>query len=174
MSRLAYSPEVTMLLHSNLIEGEGSMIALADAMRAWDFLTSQRRINHVVVQQLHTLLMSSQGLIRQLPAFDVGSYRTRPVWIGGRSAVNAVTIRPLLEQLFEKMNERRNLPVSDEARAGWAKQIHVEYEKVHPFIDGNGRTGRMLYNWHRLALGLPVHVIESDDASRNSYYDWFK
>lgn len=174
MSRLVYSPEVTMLHQSNLIEGEDSLIALADAMRAWDYLATERRMTHDTLKRLHFMLMDSQGLHSALMPSYVGEYRTRPVWVGGRPAVNAVTIRPLLDQLFEKMNERRHLPVSDEARAGYAQQIHVEYERVHPFMDGNGRTGRMLYNWHRLSLGLDIHIINSDAASRREYYDWFK
>lgn len=174
MSRLVYDPEVTMLLQSNLIEGEDNLLALSDAMRAWDFLSNQRRITHSVLKTLHRTLMDSQGLHHPLDPNDIGIYRNRPVYISGRAGVNPSLIRPMLESLFMKLNERRNLPVSDEARAGYAKIIHVQYEQIHPFMDGNGRTGRMLYNWHRLALQLPIEVIGSDLESRKNYYNWFK
>lgn len=59
-----------------------------------------------------------------------------------------------------------------EVDSAHAKLVHVEFEDLHPFPDGNGRTGRILYNWHRIQLGLPVHVIHEGDEQYD-YYQWF-
>lgn len=52
------------------------------------------------------------------------------------------------------------------------KHDHISYEQIHPFADGNGRTGRMFMNWQRLRSGLPILVIKA--RSRQTYYQWFK
>ncbi len=55
----------------------------------------------------------------------------------------------------------------------WSQQLHVSYEKIHPFVDGNGRTGRMFMNWWRLTNGLPLLIIHEGDEQYN-YYQWFQ
>lgn len=52
------------------------------------------------------------------------------------------------------------------------KNHHVEYEIIHPFVDGNGRTGRMFMNWERLKGGLPILVIHEGEEQQE-YYKWF-
>jgi Fic family protein len=52
------------------------------------------------------------------------------------------------------------------------KDHHIRYEHIHPFVDGNGRTGRMFMNWERLKAGLPLLVIK--ESKKYDYYDWFK
>jgi len=54
-----------------------------------------------------------------------------------------------------------------------SKQIHVAFEDIHPFVDGNGRVGRILYNIHRIKLGLPIHIIHEGEEQKE-YYKWFK
>jgi len=48
---------------------------------------------------------------------------------------------------------------------------HITFEKIHPFIDGNGRIGRIFMNWQRKKAGLPILVIK--EAEKQKYYDWF-
>jgi fido (protein-threonine AMPylation protein) len=52
------------------------------------------------------------------------------------------------------------------------KGTHALFEHLHPFVDGNGRVGRILYNIHRLNLGLPIHIIHVG-AEQREYYKWF-
>lgn len=50
--------------------------------------------------------------------------------------------------------------------------MHVDFEKIHPFEDGNGRVGRMLMNWQRVRAGLkPLCILASE---RDEYYKWFR
>ena len=50
-----------------------------------------------------------------------------------------------------------------------AAQLHTRFVKIHPFIDGNGRTGRLLLNFELMKSGFPPAVIRKED--RLAYYD---
>ena len=52
------------------------------------------------------------------------------------------------------------------------KKWHIMFEHIHPFEDGNGRTGRILMNIQRLKIGLPILIIY--EKHKFKYYDWFK
>ena len=50
-----------------------------------------------------------------------------------------------------------------------AEFCHVMFEKTHPFIDFNGRTGRILWNIHRHLLGLPIKIIHEGEEQMEYY-----
>ena len=52
------------------------------------------------------------------------------------------------------------------------RQGHIDFETIHPFEDGNGRTGRMLMSWQRKKAGLEPLLIRASE--RWEYYQWFK
>jgi Fic family protein len=52
------------------------------------------------------------------------------------------------------------------------KQWHINFEHIHPFEDGNGRTGRILMNIQRLKIGLPLLIIHTGQEQQD-YYKWF-
>ena len=53
------------------------------------------------------------------------------------------------------------------------KQWHIDFEYIHPFEDGNGRVGRLLYLIHTILLELPIHIIKND-TKYEKYYPWFR
>ena len=91
---------------------------------------------------------------------DSGVLRTQWVWIKGDSPVTADYVAPhhervpaALEDLVAFMNRRDIDPLAQAAIA------HAQFETIHPFTDGNGRTGRALISALLLARGVTRHVI---------------
>lgn len=153
----------SFLLESNAIEREYSYAAYAGALRAWNYLMTQDVLTMDVILKTHKILMKSR---KTIPDSEKGVLRTCPVYIGGREAMDYRQIggELLMGFCFETM---RAQPKPD-----W-KSLHVKYEKIHPFTDGNGRTGRMFMNWTRIKrCGLPIMIIH-EGWEQMDYYRWF-
>ncbi len=108
------------------------------------------------VVKLHTKLM--KGL---LPKHLLG-LRTDWVRVGGRVCPPPIALRPMLESWCKKVNAMQN-PTEDEV---W--QTHLAYESIHPFIDGNGRSGRLLWLWLRYKYGFGYKCIYN--ATKFDFY----
>ena len=98
---------------------------------------------------------------------DRGVYRRIPVRIMGaqHEPVQPYLIEPKMVQLLQEFNESTEHIVTKLAR------FHIEFEGIHPFIDGNGRTGRLLVNLELMKAGYPPIDIKFTD--RISYYNAF-
>ena len=79
--------------------------------------------------------------------------------------VQPYLIAPKMEQLLIAYQNSTEHIVTKMAR------LHIEFEAIHPFIDGNGRTGRLLINLELMKAGLPPIDIKFMD--RISYYNAF-
>ena len=148
---------IDFLKESNLIESVNDEDSLQQAIYAWNYLCEQKELTLGVVLKLHKILMLHQPLMPD----ERGYFRTVPVYIGGHEAMQHEFIRENLTILLEDMNY---------VPKDW-KNHHIVYEAIHPFVDGNGRTGRMFMNWERMKAGLKIKVIKYKD--RWSYYEWF-
>ena len=98
---------------------------------------------------------------------DRGVYRRVPVRIMGaqHEPVQPYLIQPRMEQLMASYAESAEHIVTKLAR------FHIEFEGIHPFIDGNGRTGRLLINLELMKAGYPPIDIKFTD--RLAYYNAF-
>lgn len=128
------------------------------------------------ILDLHSTLMA-----RSDTPHLAGELRRGPVWVGTPAVAGmgpigarfvpppAGEVRPLLDDLVEYINYSDHEPVLR------AAVVHAQFESIHPFPDGNGRTGRALIP---IALfsgedGDPLHLPISRAllANRNAYYD---
>lgn len=113
-----------------------------------------------VIKQIHFLVLADK---RE----DRGVYRRVPVRILGAAhmPVQPYAIEPKLGELLINYSESTEHIVTKLAR------FHIEFEGIHPFIDGNGRTGRLLVNLELMKAGFPPIDIKFTD--RMAYYNAF-
>lgn len=152
--------EISFLEESNAIEGVYDAESLNQALIAWEFLKEQTRLSPGIVLEVHKILMKDK-----LAPEELGHFRRVGVSIGGRLGMPWKVVSEMTFNWCEVANEKSD----------WdsIKQDHINFENIHPFVDGNGRTGRMLMNWQRLQSGLDIVVIKGDDRGRSAYYKWF-
>jgi len=98
-----------------------------------------------------------------------------PVSIGNKHNIRWENIQILLDDWLEDVKVSIKIP----GMGGKHIQIdHVTYEGIHPFVDFNGRTGRMFMNWERMQAGLPILIIKADwpkiGGEQMEYYKWFQ
>lgn len=152
--------EEDFLRQSNAIEGVYDERSFGDAAHAWFYMLAQTRCGLKEIRMVHKILMRNQDIVHRY----VGQFRDVDVFVGDHTMVQPTQILPAIKYWIKEMNG--NNP-------DWQK-LHIEYERIHPFIDGNGRTGRIFMNWHRrICLGIPILVIHEGEEQRD-YYTWFK
>ena len=131
---------------------------------AFDFVSElvkeKCEINERVIKQIHYLVLADKK-------DDRGVYRRLPVRIMGAAhePVQPYLIVPKMEELL------RNYLASEEHIVTKLAGFHIEFEGIHPFIDGNGRTGRLLVNLELMKAGYPPIDIKFTD--RIAYYNAF-
>lgn len=106
---------------------------------------------------------------------QVGVYRRTDVYIGGGAAVSPG--RHLLAHIEGLERLVAQGPAEGQSPEDFCWQVHHEFECIHPFIDGNGRTGRLLLNALRRQYGLPwltIHVGEEQMAYYRSIQNYRK
>lgn len=149
--------EIEFLKQSNWIESEYGTRALMDAMYAWDYARTDTNFRLETVLHIHYALMVN------IDSSLAGQVREQPVWVGGcyKPFISTQLIKDELTYLFTKMEKEEIGP----------KEAHIQFEYIHPFLDGNGRLGRILYNVHRIRLGKQIHIIK--ESEKATYYEWF-
>ena len=118
------------------------------------------QLTESIIKQIHYLVLADKK-------DDRGVYRRVPVLIMGakHEPVEPYLIATKMEQLLLDYQASTENIVTKMAR------FHIEFEAIHPFIDGNGRTGRLLVNLELMKVGLPAIDIKFTD--RVSYYNAF-
>lgn len=126
-------------------------------------MTHQNVINEREVLTIHNLIL--RGIIPE----EAGKYRLVQVMIKGSAhkPPQPFLVAKQMEEYFEwyRQNKGRLHPVV------LAAEMHERLVTIHPFIDGNGRTSRLLMNLILLANGFVIANIKGDSENRMNYYD---
>lgn len=133
---------------------------------AFEYITALAEKNTVITEQIikniHSLVLmndaDNRGIYRRIPVSILGAAHTPP---------EPYLVPERMERLIADYNRARREKHVIEA----VSEFHLMFEGIHPFIDGNGRTGRLILNLELIKLGyLPVNIKFSD---RKKYYDCF-
>ena len=153
---------ITFLDESNKIESVYDQGSLKQAKKAWDYLIKKKKLTVKTILKTHAILAHNK-----LAPEETGAFRKRPVWIGGHEAKPWYVVPELMDSWIKKANMIFILP-----KVGITQDIledHIAFEAIHPFIDSNGRIGRILLNWQRVKVELPILVIYEKEKFQNYY-----
>jgi Fic family protein len=117
-------------------------------------------VTEKVIKDIHSLVLMDRQM-------DKGGYRSVPVRVGSFHPCQPYEVPVQMEKLMlDYSAEMQRLHVVERAAV-----FHLVFETIHPFIDGNGRAGRLLLNLELMKSGYPPVNVKFSD--RNKYYDCF-
>lgn len=127
-----------------------------------------------LIREIHGELMNGA---RSTHFADPGEFRRTQNWIGGTAPSNALFVPPPVIDMKSSLNDFEKF-LRDEEQTPPLIHIalmHAQFETIHPFLDGNGRTGRLLITMllcHRNLLERPVLFLSSYfKKNQKVYYD---
>ena len=150
--------DIEYTYESNRIEGHTEAINYIKDIAKQDIEISERTI-----KEIHALIL--HGIDRE----NAGKYRTVPVMISGSTHMppQPYLIEKQMEDFmlrFQQMEEEKVHPVLV------AAYLHDELVRIHPFIDGNGRTSRLLMNLYLLRNGYVIITLKGSNDAKVNYY----
>lgn len=161
--------ETDLVIHKGLTVGGKPLAEHLEAINHYEAvgyirdLSSENTVfNRSVLLSLHSLILRGidsehAGIFRNVPVMISGSQHTPPQpW----------QVEKLMEEYFLFYEQSKDVlhPVI------LAAELHEQLVTIHPFIDGNGRTARLVMNLILLQHGFPIAILHGDTDSRLSYY----
>jgi Fic family protein len=177
---------------------EGTKTNIEEALQAKDAISEEKRNDWEEVQNYISALNRAVETIKKLPFSarlikqthkillqDVrgkhklpGAFRSSQNWIGGASISDAVFIPPHYKDVAELMSDLEKFAHNEEIQLPDLLKIaliHYQFETIHPFLDGNGRVGRLmisLYLVEKEILKRPIlYLSDFFERNRSLYYD---
>lgn len=128
-------------------------------VEAW--VQNEERFSELAIRNLHHLILKG------IDEANAGRYRTVNVKIGGAQHVppSAAEVPSQMAEFVEWNNSLASRSLHAVERAA---RVHVDFVGIHPFVDGNGRTSRLLMNLELMKAGFPPVVIPV--SRRLEYY----
>lgn len=125
-----------------------------------DLVKEKAPFSESIIKQIHTLVLmdrpEDRGVYRRIPVKIMGAYHMPP---------EPVIVPEQMEKLVKEFSKKKLHPIES------AALFHLKFEGIHPFMDGNGRTGRLILNPFLMQNGYPP--INVKFADRKRYYEAF-
>lgn len=145
----------SMREHLEVINHKDAILFLEDLVK------NDQPLSEWNIKNLHRLVL------KNIDDENAGAYRRENVLISG--AKHRPPEHYLVQEQMEQIVRENNDQWSKLHPVHRAALLHGEFVKVHPFIDGNGRTARLLLNFELMKFGYPPTVIKAE--MRPEYYD---
>jgi Fic family protein len=156
-------------IHSDVDEIQNYIEAMDYGLDRFDTLPLSLRL----IRKIHAVLLQGVRGEGKMP----GAFRKSQNWIGGHSIETASfvpppahEIMPLLHNLEKYMHDKNPAPLLIKTAL-----IHLQFEAIHPFLDGNGRIGRLLITFFLCQQGVLkkplLYLSEFFRSHRQEYYD---
>ena len=154
------------------------VVEVSNYVRALEYGLERMRegfpLSNRLLRDIHGVLLSRGRGSDKLP----GEFRRSQNWIGGTRPGNAVFVPPPPMEVGQCMGDLERFLHSEADGLPWlvrAALAHVQFESIHPFLDGNGRVGRLLITLllcHAGVLREPLLYLSLFlKQNRNTYYD---
>ncbi|MCR5484973.1 MAG: Fic family protein [Clostridiales bacterium] len=166
-SRLS-EEQTRLIFETNTIDvGEGipvdDIIETVNHFRAIDYVidVAEEPLTEDIIKELHRILkQSTKGEL--LSWFAVGDYKKRANVVGGRETAKPKDVPAKMKALLSEYASINSVTINDVIR------FHYEFERIHPFQDGNGRVGRLIALKECLRFSIVPFIIE--DTKKTYYY----
>ena len=145
----------TMIEHLETINHRDAILFIED------LVSNKEPLSEWNIRNIHALIL------KEIDKENAGKYRTENVVISGAKHIppKHYEIRNLMQELIEEYNSNWK----DYHPVIKATLLHGEFVKIHPFVDGNGRTARLLLNFELMRSGYTPIIIKNEDRAK--YYE---
>ena len=160
--------QTRLIFETNTIDvGEGipvdDIIETVNHFRAIDYVidVAEEPLTEDIIKELHRILKQSTK-DASLSWFAVGDYKKRANVVGGRETAKPKDVPAKMKALLSEYASINSVTINDVVR------FHYEFERIHPFQDGNGRVGRLVALKECLRFSIVPFIIE--DSKKTYYY----
>lgn len=116
---------------------------------------AQDKLTEGMIKEIHRILKTGTSDSRK-SWFNVGDYKKLPNEVGGNQTCPPAKVHSMLSVLLKSYNSKKQKTLVD------IIDFHKQFESIHPFQDGNGRTGRLVMFKECLANGIVPFIITDD------------
>jgi len=162
--------ETSYLLFEGIVPSTHSLREINEVLnhkKAFDFILRYKRdITREFILELHRLVV--MDTLREDLVSQIGKYRTVQVYIGNSTPPKPHEVPEKITNLLKWYSKNKNKlhPLIV------ASYFHTEFEKIHPFVDGNGRVGRLLINFILHKNKYPM--LNIPNSRRFKYYKFLQ
>ena len=143
------------------------IIETANHFRAIDFVIdkAEEPLTEDIIKELHKLLKTGTK-DSYITWFNVGEYKSKPNVVGGAETTHPSKVASEMKKLLAEYSKTKTVSIRDVIK------FHHDFEKIHPFQDGNGRVGRLIAFKECLRFNIVPFIIE--DSKKMFYYRGLK